>query len=203
MQKGFSSIVVLIILVVLIGGGLFYAGRLTAPKSLTPEPDNLQPSFSPSQPAQNDETASWKLYSNIEKGYSIKYPSDQFVRLVCPKEELVLQKRTASNENVDEKPLETCARDGRYAIEVQTYATPPAEHISSRDFTTTKDTITVAGQEASRYISTLAATCVGICSPEWSEEVRLMTNDKTYTFHLGAKDLSPLFEKMLSTFNPL
>ncbi|MBI2641144.1 hypothetical protein HYW87_00935 [Candidatus Roizmanbacteria bacterium] len=147
-----------------------------------------------------DETANWKTYENIENGYSIKYPSSQLARLICPDEELILQKRVPGNEQIDEKPLPTCGRDARFDIEVQTYSILPEELSTNKDYIISKEAVTIANKTADKYIVVPSSTCYGMCSPEWREEIRLVANGKTYTFHLWNKDLSGTFDQILSTF---
>lgn len=92
MQKGFSPIIILVaaVTLTLFGAGLFYIGRLTAPKTQpqdvsskvnTPNvADNNTKEFTPSseneiyEPSTIDETADWPIYQSDDKQYSLKYP---------------------------------------------------------------------------------------------------------------------------------
>lgn len=67
MQKGQTQVLILAGIVVLIAlaGGIFYLGRVTAPKP--------QPSSTPSPTTIPDETANWKIYTNNQLGYTFKY----------------------------------------------------------------------------------------------------------------------------------
>src|SRR3989344_6103492 len=68
---------------------------------------------------KENETADWKTYTNSASKYSVKYPAEGFVRLLCPGEELVLRTKTASDTK-DDEAFETCGRGGRFTIEVVT-----------------------------------------------------------------------------------
>lgn len=157
------------------------------------------PTASPS-PAENAVTANWKTYENKEKGYMIKYPSEAFIHLLCPNEELDLEKRIAGNQDSDEKPLETCGRDGRFDIEVHSLPTPPTAPITDKDWIVAKEQITVATLPADKYIITPSASCFGICAPEWQEEIYINKNGKYFGLYLSNKDFLTDFENMLTTF---
>lgn len=62
-QKGFSNIVLVVIIIVLVG----VAGYFTFVKKLGPLAQ---------QPAPKDEIIGWETYNNNSLGFSIKYPSD-------------------------------------------------------------------------------------------------------------------------------
>lgn len=88
MQKGFSAILILVGLaaVIVVAGGLFYVGRLTAPKDqlqssvsvIQSSPSStITPTYQPSQtPVLTDETVSWKTYTSTKAGYYFKYPTE-------------------------------------------------------------------------------------------------------------------------------
>lgn len=66
MQKGFSGIIILIVILILAGlAGAYYFGKTQVPK---PQPQTIIPSSSP------DETANWKTYTNNKYKYQFKYP---------------------------------------------------------------------------------------------------------------------------------
>lgn len=90
MQKGFSAILVIIgfTVAILIGGGLFYIGRLTASKTppqevaQTPRPIPMdstnQPSVSSKRTNQTDEITNWKKFSN--NVYQFSYPKEWYLK---------------------------------------------------------------------------------------------------------------------------
>lgn len=72
MQKGQAQVLILagIVILLAVAGGIFYLGRITAPKL-----QNITTSPTP-QPSPVDETANWKTYTNTKYGYSLKYPPE-------------------------------------------------------------------------------------------------------------------------------
>ncbi len=97
MQKG-QTLILLLVGMLVIAGGAFYLGRSTLPKSTATPVTNSpvstpvstrstrdgqqgeqipQPTSTPS--ATSDETADWKIYTNKQVGYSIKYPENKFL----------------------------------------------------------------------------------------------------------------------------
>ncbi len=162
---------------------------------------NLGKTSSHSAQASSMDTSSWKTYTNAENKYSIKYPSDQFVRLNCPNEGLDLTPRTASNTNTNENVLlPTCGRDGRFDIEVQAYDTSPQIPADGKDYSVKRSVITVAGIDSDRYIIKVKPECKGFCGPEWIEEVVLFSDKKYYVFYSTKENNQEIFDTMLSTF---
>lgn len=87
-EGGQTQVLILagIVLTIALAGGIFYLGRVTAPKpqNVTTSP---QPSPTLSQTSSPDPTANWKTYTTEE--FSIKYPPSyayQMVELVAPKD---------------------------------------------------------------------------------------------------------------------
>ena len=96
MQRGFSPIIVVIVVaaIALLGGGLFYAGRITAPKSdiqnSLPIPKSLRTTSdnngqaipeAKNQDTRIDKTADWKTYvGKPQLNFTVKYPSSWSVR---------------------------------------------------------------------------------------------------------------------------
>lgn len=84
MQKGFSVILILVAVVILvaIAGGAFFLGRQTSPaqtiSSPSPVPSQQVPVETPKQvsPSPVDETANWKTYTSTNANFSFKYPSE-------------------------------------------------------------------------------------------------------------------------------
>ena len=81
MQKGQTQVLILagIVILLALAGGIFFLGRLTAPKTQTPvvtsspQPSDL--STEASAKVENP-TTNWKTYTNSTYGYSFKYPED-------------------------------------------------------------------------------------------------------------------------------
>lgn len=84
MQKGQTGILILTGIVILIAvvGGIFFLGRVTAPKPEAPvTTSSPQPSASPQPTPTSDPTANWKTYAS-EFGYSFKYPANFWITSV-------------------------------------------------------------------------------------------------------------------------
>ncbi len=80
-EGGQTQVLILagIVILIAVAGGIFFLGRLTAPKPQTQTPvATPQPSPSPlstKTPAKvEDPTANWKTYTNTKIGFQIKYP---------------------------------------------------------------------------------------------------------------------------------
>ena len=77
MQKGFSVILVLISVLVLVGivGGAYFL----LPKTQTKTTQQIVPPITPQPTPTPNQTANWKTYTNTKYGYSIKYPNTWYV----------------------------------------------------------------------------------------------------------------------------
>lgn len=81
MQKGFSEVVALITVLVLIAvGGAYYFGTQKNRTAIVSSPSPVAPT-SPTQmlsptPTAVDQTASWKVFTSQSLGFRIKYPPD-------------------------------------------------------------------------------------------------------------------------------
>lgn len=79
MQKGQTQVLIVagIVLFIAVAGGIFFLGRITAPKPQTPVvTSSPQPSPTPQPTSTSDPTANWKTYTNTKYGYSLKYPQE-------------------------------------------------------------------------------------------------------------------------------
>lgn len=85
MQKGQTQVLILAGIVILIAvvGGIFFLGRITAPK---PQPQNVatsspQPSPTPDETVYTkpDRSVNWKTYKNSKASFSFKYPSEWYL----------------------------------------------------------------------------------------------------------------------------
>lgn len=80
MQKGQVQVLILagIVLTIALAGGIFYLGRISAPKPQNVITSSPQPSPAPTdanrEPNGSAETANWKTYTNTKIGFQIKYP---------------------------------------------------------------------------------------------------------------------------------
>lgn len=157
----------------------------------------LNPTASPTLPTL-DQTANWETYTNQEKGYSIKYPKEGFLRLICPGEEL-----TVTNDGVGGKTepvqMDTCARGGRYTLETKTYDTVQAEPEETQYYIIDKKNVILGGLQAKQYIYTFTNIEEGPF-PQWNTMARVNRNGKTYEIYFDEKDSLSTFDQILSTF---
>lgn len=147
--------------------------------------------------AEISATANWKLYTNTGSGYSIKYPGENYVRLICPGEELTLKTRTATDTK-DEESMETCGRGGRFEIEVVSAASF-TEPVTDEFVSVVKSEIVVADVTARKYISTKKPGAEGPI-PDYSEDLYFENNGKKHLIHFGSSVSDDIKNKILSTF---
>lgn len=146
-----------------------------------------------------DPTSDWKTYTNPELGFSIKYPSEDFIRLGCPDEGLVLEKRTPDNAHRDEEPLETCGRDSLFDIEVQKRDSNP-NYKEDNNYSVKSENMNFNGKSVIKYTIAVKSTCYGFCGFEWRQEVIIPNDGSFYILYLTNKDYVNQFDQMLSTF---
>ncbi len=199
--------IIIAFLLVLVGvfGGYFVFNQKkqnqtssTTSAPTVPEQSQLKitPSATPTT-TEDQTTKNWKLYTNSESGYSVKYPSDLYVRLICPGEELVLRIRTAKDTK-DEETFETCGRGGRFEIEVVT-ADSFTEPTTDDYVSVTKEEILVAGQTARKYISTKKPGAEGPI-PDFSEDIYFDKDGKKHLIHFGKSVSDDIKNKILASF---
>ncbi len=148
-------------------------------------------------PDESDETADWKTYTNTASKYSVKYPSEGFVRLICPGEELVLRTRQASDTK-DEETFETCGRGGRFTIEVVTAASF-TEPVTDEYVEVTKEDITVAGVTAREYISVKKPAAEGPI-PDYSNDIYFELGGKKHLIHFDKGVPEDIKTNLLKSF---
>lgn len=149
------------------------------------------------QPPEGDETANWKTYTNSDFGYSIKYPTDIFIRHICPLEELVLSKRVASEER-EVIDIGTCVRDFRFTFEIISPVGEVDEPKSNNEYKVTAEEIIIDNIKGVRYLAILKEGVLGP-PPKWYMEV-FIKKDRLHRIYLSDKILLPVFNQMLSTF---
>lgn len=200
-NKTMMWVILGIVLLLLVGVGSYFLGQ----QSVQPVASLPTPTTPPAIPTP-DETANWKTYINSENGYSIKFPNDKLIRIICPKEELTLSIRSSS-ETQDEIDASTCARDSLYPIEVFVSKQDkyPKEPESDEYFSVSKQNIVVANLPALKYkVTPTGKSCDCQTGLTPGIEVRLDYKGKTYVFLLSkeeeAKTLETEFNKMLTTF---
>jgi hypothetical protein len=147
-----------------------------------------------------DPTANWQVYLNRENGYQIKYPEDIFVRIICPGEELILEKRKEGEERkIVEMP--TCNRDSPYTVEGRTNASNyrVSEPKSDEYYQVTKETVSIGGIEMQKYTKRLV-TKPNYPYVEWQQQVWIPHGDKKHYLTFSNKELLKYYDQILSTF---
>ena len=191
------AIIGLIIIGIIFAVGIYKLGQNSQKTEdlvvATPTPTITQsPTLTPS-----DETADWKTYTNTGSKYSVKYPSEKFVRLICPGEELVIRTRGLSDTK-DEETFETCGRGGRFTIEVVT-AGSFTEPVEDEYINVTKEEITIAGVTARKYISIKKPSAEGPI-PDWSEDIYFEKSGKKHLIHFDRGVTDDIKTNFLSSF---
>jgi len=80
-------IVSIVIAIFILSIGVYIVLKL---QSIRSQPTTIQAtptSTTAISPAPNGDMANWKTYINTEKGYSIAFPKEQFVRIDCAEKE--------------------------------------------------------------------------------------------------------------------
>lgn len=145
-----------------------------------------------------DTTTNWETYTNNEKGYSIKFPKENYTQISCTGEEFTATKSTTSA-NISPATMTSCERDGRYDIESKTYASVQDEPIETKYYTIVKKDVQMGGISGKLYIHTFTGIEDGPY-PAWYALARVNKNNKTYEIYFGDKDKLDLFNQILSTF---
>jgi hypothetical protein len=141
------------------------------------------------------DTSTWKIYTNTEQKYTVKYPSDEFVRLLCPDEGFLLNPRgSEKRETID---MATCARDGSYTIEIISNNSLP-EPEESEYYSVAQETVVVDGISATKYI--LTKSDIESPFPDWQSKIYVLKNGKKYIIQLSSKEYVDIFNQIVSTF---
>jgi hypothetical protein len=76
-EGGQTQVLILagIVILLLVAGGIFFLGRITAPKSEAPVTTS-----SPQPSPTTDPNVNWKTYTNARYGFSFKYPENLSIR---------------------------------------------------------------------------------------------------------------------------
>lgn len=215
MQKGNIQLLVIVIVAAVVGYFVYtnYSNKQTNTSSrgttacteetrICPDGSNVSrvpPSceFAACPASSADDTADWKTYTNKVSGYSLKYPADEFVQLVCPGEEkdyFYLIKRSNQKEDIVNMP--TCARGGRYSVEI-TAKLPSSDSLKSNEYVdVVKDTIVVDDMNGEKY--TFTKTNTPSPYPDWY--TILVFNNENLEIYFDDKSMEDIFDRILSTF---
>ncbi|MBI4065139.1 hypothetical protein HY409_02120 [Candidatus Gottesmanbacteria bacterium] len=150
------------------------------------------------EPNGSAATADWEIYTNIENGYSLKYPNQGLLRLICPGEELTVTNDGVGNQ-VGPVEMSTCARGGRYTLETKTYNSIQPEPEKTKYYTVEGKSINLSGIQAKQYIFTFTNVETGPF-PFWYTLARVNKNGKTYEIYFDEKESLYIFDQILSTF---
>lgn len=176
-------LIIVIFLVLLVPLGGYFLVNETSKTKVSPSPTEMPKStekVSPTVKPTADPTTGWKTYMNSKSGYSVNYPSDLYVRLICPDEELLLRTRNASDTK-DEESFETCGRGGRFTIEVVT-ADSFTEPATDDYVSVTKSETEVGGISAREYISVKKPAAEGPI-PDYSNDIYVDHKGKHHLIH--------------------
>ena len=150
----------------------------------------------------------WKNYSNEAKGYTIQYPSETYLREICPDEELTLLKRERyegyKNTETSPQQKESCARDFSYDLEISTHSDNQNLEIpqTNSNYSVEKESIKISEIDATRYTATWTAENQSQ-APLWYTKVLIEKENITYEIYFSDKDNLELFNKILSSFELL
>ena len=185
-KKLYVLLAILVGLVIIVGGYYFLTNKqeiqtVSIAPTQTPlaEPTLIQDTSQP----QPDEFAEWKTYNDNENGYSIQYPPDKYIRLICPGEGFALNlKNNFEVGTLDPVLMPSCARDGRWEIEISVYGSDKAtEPKSDSNYSIAKDAININGVPAIKYTHTLIQQEPG---PYVSWYITVMMNKFYYFYSL-------------------
>lgn len=181
-QKGLTSILIVILIAVGLGGYLIYQ-KQTRP---TPAP---QPTTQPS-PSPSDEAVSWKTYTNTEYGYAIKYPP-VWSYIAC-----------GPATRFDTEPWYSCATDaqGIFSISVfdKTPETPLISISTAKEFKViSKNLVSIGGKQGERVVVEKVEPAPG------ADKIMVAAVEykgKIFIFNLQDITQEETFNQTLSTF---
>ncbi len=99
-QKGFTSVILIAILVVFVGAVGYFIFKNPPPvaEEPTPSPSQNQVTTTTSTPSA-DQTANWKTYRNAKYGFEVKYPERWQYDLAPDEEGIFLHEKSDGQEN--------------------------------------------------------------------------------------------------------
>jgi hypothetical protein len=192
--KFISIFLGILLVVVLCIGGYYFLSQ----KQLSQSVENTVPT---AQPVVKDETAGWKVYENSVYGYFLKYPTEKYVRLVCPGDEqdnfyLILKEDIVADTDVVN--MSSCDRDSHYTMEINQSEQPLIPPTSNEWVDVSSENITINGFSGNRYTS--VKTVVPSPYPDWSTQVLFTRNGINYSIFVSNKNSEEIFNQILSTF---
>lgn len=202
-QKGFVVVLIMLGVVAVLGlvGGAYYFGKAQTPKL---QPQNTVVVSQPPQPTSTpDETANWKIYTNQQYGYLIKYPTDKLVQLleVCP----AYKGFAEGNLILRDKTVQECLPDIPSNLVISSDSNLPDD--KDQCLSVTKTEVIVDGIKAKKYTSVFNSQdkkCTGQglsqVAPKTISIFLDRNNQKLSVTYMPYELNESLFEKILSTF---
>ncbi len=148
------------------------------------------------------DTSTWKTYTGKNGEFTIKYPREKFVQLICANEQLLLTERSI-NDTSDIINMETCARDSKYTVEGGIFDGIQQHPIITNEFQRetynyTEKNITINGLTAKEYILTLKPNIQGPY-PKWTMSVYAYKNNKSFVINFGKEENKEIYNQIVST----
>lgn len=192
------GIVLLFLIPIVLALGYFFVFQKNTTNEQGPVPTVIPIETSaPTPTTAVDITLDWETYTSTQSAFLIKYPKENFVRLSCPGEDLVLRTRQAADTK-DVEVFETCGRGGRMTIEAFAAATL-TEPTTDEYVNVVEEDITVAGVTARKYVTTKKPGVEGPI-PDYSEDIYLNRGGKTYLIHFDKGVTDEIKNAMLDSF---
>jgi hypothetical protein len=142
----------------------------------------------------------WTTYEDEQVGYTLQYPKNIFIRLHCPGEGLLLTHRDQEqNRAQDVIEMPTCARDGRYPIEIQQLTQAPIPWKDNEFYTATEEIVTIAGKQTTKHTIKLVKQPEGPSFIYW-QFVDIPSGSDIIRINLSSEELEAPFEEILKTF---
>lgn len=188
-QKGFAPIIfilgILIASGLIIGGSFYFKNNILTKRVVNSTSNMPTQTTAPNPTINSDSTNSWKAFIDEYKSYTVKYPSEVYIKLSCPEynNDLILVKRTTSDKG-DILELPKCDRKPDLQLSTSSYShyggllTKP---VSTED-------IMIDGVKAKKY------------NFSDSTQVSLELNKINYDFYFFDQGNIKIFDQILTTF---
>lgn len=198
-SKGFIQIILVLVVIALVGGGMYYFGTLKNKSNIVIETPTEEPVAQETQKPSADPTAGWEVYVNKEYGYSLRYPGEMYIRLICTGEELTVTTRTEKNKRSSPVVVGECNRGGKYELETVTHPTIQPDLEETKYYNIIKKDIKIDDISGKIYLYTFTNIEEGPF-PKSFAIARVNKNNKTYEIYFGDINKLDLFYQILSTF---
>ncbi|HUQ85727.1 MAG TPA: hypothetical protein VM077_05360 [Candidatus Limnocylindrales bacterium] len=151
---------------------------------------------------QTTDTAGWKTHTNEKYGYSIKYPSENYVRVYCigantqPDDNVSFSLWDKQIYNVTKDPTNTCPLDGHSLlvskIELEEHRRYP--------FKTETENLLIDGEKAIKKTDMFDGDCGAYyqCKP-WQISISLTHKNQNFYIYFYDKENEDMFDQILQT----